>query len=331
MTNERKPIEFAGVFASHIREYVEWKHSLGYKFTIEAYMLRQFDTYCVNTKVETVALTSELMDNWLATKPNDKPSTRGSRLSTLKGFRDYLLGQGICVLWNPLPGHTGGRKTNKYVPYIFTHEEILRIFKAADNLSHTRWTAFDSMFPVILRILYGCGLRVSEAVSLRINNLDFGEKSLTVLASKFEKNRRIPMSQSLQKILERYLKSGICSIDTDGFLFPNQTDFHYSKRTVYDTFRKVLHTSGIPYQGKGKGPRLHDLRHTFAVHSLQNHIAAGYDSYTILPILASYLGHTDVSTTERYLRLTAEFYPDLLAKSDVIVKNIIPGVNTYEE
>ena len=85
-------------------------------------------------------------------------------------------------------------------------------------------------------------------------------------------------------------------------------------------------SAGISHGGRGNGPRVHDFRHTFAVHSLQRCDQCGIDTYVFLPILAAYLGHTKTTTTEKYLRLTSETFPDLLHKSEAISNSIIPEV-----
>lgn len=323
-------LEFNSVFSEHIKNYLELQTSLGYKYTIEGYMIRQFDRFCSRSGISDAVLSGELVEKWLATKPDDSAATRGGRLCVLKGFRDYLENQGVAVYWSPSPGYSKGREKAVYVPYIFTRSEMLRFFSGADKMPQKRGSSFSEMFPIVIRILYGCGLRVSEALSLRICDVNFADKCITVLDSKFEKSRKIPISDSLETVLKNYIAKGLCGIDEEGFLFPSKDGSHYSKRTVYDNFRQILKDSGIPYRGKGKGPRVHDLRHTFAVHSLQKQIDEGRDVYSILPVLSSYLGHVDVSSTEYYLRLTAEFFPELLAKSEAITTHVFPEVVVYE-
>ena len=85
-----------------------------------------------------------------------------------------------------------------------------------------------------------------------------------------------------------------------------------SPNTVYGRFRRILLESGIPYKGKGNGPRLHDLRHTFAVHTLQQWGTQEEDLTAMLPVLSVFMGHKSIAATSRYLRLTAEAYPDEL-------------------
>lgn len=227
------------------------------------------------------------------------------------------------IVWPPIFRYS--TNTEEFVPYIFTHNEIVSIFKAADELPIVPRTQFNIIFPAILRVMYGCGLRVSEALSLQNQDIDLITGVLTVQHSKFDNNRLVPISKSLQEYLTQYKIALKCSSACQ-FFFPNQKEQPYSTRTVYDKFRSVLWTAGISHGGRGKGPRVHDLRHTFAVHSLQKCEKNGIDTYVFLPILSAYLGHVQMTTTEKYLRLTSESFPDLLHKTETISNSIIPEV-----
>lgn len=107
------------------------------------------------------------------------------------------------------------------------------------------------------------------------------------------------------------------------FMAPDRTML--SPNTVYGRFRRLLWDGGIPYGGKGNGPRLHDLRHTFAVHTLQKWVQSGEDLTAMLPVLSVYMGHKSFRATAQYLRLTAEVYPDVVKQVEKTCAFIIPG------
>lgn len=113
-------------------------------------------------------------------------------------------------------------------------------------------------------------------------------------------------------------------------MFQNNKGTPLSANTVYDWFRLALWKADIPHKGRGKGPRLHDLRHTFAVHSLQAAVASETDPNAFLPLLSTYLGHKTLSATERYLRLTAKAFPTVIHDMDRLMDSVIPGVIDYE-
>ena len=191
---------------------------------------------------------------------------------------------------------------------------------------------FNVVFPTVIRILYGCGLRISEALALRVEDVDLENGFIFVNAGKFGKDRKIPISKSLLQRLRKYYKENVdfIGVTSDNWFFPNAKGECYSQRTVYDKFRQILWIAGISHQGKGKGPRVHDLRHTFAVHALQQNIEQGKDIYTSLTGLMVYLGHGKITSTEYYLRLTAELFPDFLKRADKVCARAIPEVVCYE-
>lgn len=329
----RKPkYEFQSVFAPFIYDYLEIKDATGQKYTSPGNILRQFDRYCSLNGVEEPNLTEVIVNDWLSTKTGEKNSTHSTRISVLRCFSKYLSASGNIISWNPYPGYTS--RVSKYVPYIFCKDEMLQIFASADLMPVSCGRSrFHFAFPIILRVLYGCGLRVSEALKLTIRDVDLENGFISVRSAKFDKQRRIPISKSLLIALRNYMVKNqeLIGVDAYGFFFPNANGECYSQRTVYDKFRTILWQSGIPHQGKGKGPRVHDLRHTFAVHSLQQNIKQGKDMYVSLTILMTYLGHSKLSSTEYYLRLTAEVFPDFLQKSDTVCAVAIPEVINHEK
>lgn len=332
MMPHKPTYEFHSVFAPSIREYLAIKEALGEKITLSGNTLRQFDRYCSSIGLEYAALTTELAENWLLTKAGEKPATRAHRISVLWCFARHFSANGGDVTWRPTPGYAG--RIQRYVPYIYTKEEIKRIFVAADAMPESYGKSrFNAVFPAVVRTLYGCGLRVSEVLALRVKDVDLENGFIFVRAGKFGKDRKLPISDSLLQYLKGYYKANADFIDVvaDGWFFPNAKGECYSQRTVYDKFRQILWIAGISHQGKGKGPRVHDLRHTFAVHALQQNVDQGKDIYTSLTGLMVYLGHGKITSTEYYLRLTAEVFSDFLERADKVCAKAIPEVVCYEE
>jgi len=138
----------------------------------------------------------------------------------------------------------------------------------------------------------------------------------------------IPLSESLLKLLRNYRDNTAYWLCDDDFFFPAPDRTILSPNTVYQRFRKVLWSAGIPYNGKGNGPRLHDIRHTFAVHTLQKWVETGEDLTAMLPVLSVFMGHKSMRATSRYLRLTAEVYPDVVRQVENTCAYVIPGGET---
>ena len=178
---------------------------------------------------------------------------------------------------------------------------------------------------VLLRLLYGCGLRVSEAVGLLCRDADLEKGILTIREAKNGRDRLIPVSESLLKRMRTYRNDTAYWLRENDFFFPAPDRTILSPNTVYHRFRKILWDAGIPYNGKGNGPRLHDIRHTFAVHTLQKWVEQGEDLTSMLPVLSVFMGHKSMRATSQYLRLTAELYPNVVRQVETSCAYVIPG------
>jgi len=209
------------------------------------------------------------------------------------------------------------------------------IYNAADALVTPGKVMRSIIFiiPALIRLLYGTGIRVGEALSLQNKDINPIENYIIIKDSKNGYQRMIPISESLSSVCQDYInyrkKLPVLQSDNSPFFISlNGSVCKYN--TVYSNFRFLLKTAGIPFIGNGHGPRIHDIRHTFACHALAKMAEYGIDLYTSLPVISTYLGHQSLSSTNGYVRLTAAMYPDLLKDVDMICLNVFPNVKTYE-
>ena len=140
------------------------------------------------------------------------------------------------------------------------------------------------------------------------------------------------MSGALEEVLKQYLqyrnRMPIPQIkDTNGYFFVSANGTNCLQGSIYTWFRKALAISGIPHIGDHQGPRVHDLRHTFAVHALVQMAKSGLDLYYSLPLISTFLGHKSLGATDHYVRLTAEMYPDLLKDEKGVCAYVFPKYN----
>lgn len=158
---------------------------------------------------------------------------------------------------------------------------------------------------------------------------------LIVRNSKNGLDRMVPISDSLAKVCKEYFEYRnrysklICNM-SDCF-FVNTDGSVCNLATVYKWFRKILHEVGISHGGRGIGPRVHDLRHTFACHSLAEMAEKGLDLYYSLPILSTYLGHRSLAATDGYIRLTAQMYPDIALKINGLASDLFPDILNLDD
>lgn len=321
-------IIMTGVFAPLVEEFLTLKRAQGFKYYSEAKILRRFCEFSNEYQLETPVLTEQIVLDWIAPRKNEMPKSRMHRVSCINQFSKFLKQKGYTA-YTP-PSQCNWNKST-FVPYIFTHDEINAIFQACDNIKAVSQAKhMHKSLPVLFRLLYSCGLRISEAVNLQCKDVDLSEGILLLRNTKNEQDRLVPMSQTLLQHFKYYRENVIPWATEDDFFFMAPDRSILSPMTVYGRFRRILKVAGISYLGKGNGPRLHDLRHTFAVHTLQNWVKQGEDLTSMLPILSAYMGHKSFNATSRYLRLTAEVYPEVVKQVENICSFAIPEVNINE-
>jgi integrase/recombinase XerD len=179
------------------------------------------------------------------------------------------------------------------------------------------------VMPELFRLLYGCGFRVGEVLKLRVRDVDLQKGIITVRQAKYRKDRLVPPALSLMNRLRKFAEY-FGNRPPEAFFFPGASGSAMALRTVYTVFRKLLMQCGIAHAGRGRGPRIHDFRHLFAVHTLRRWYRTGEDLDAKLPLLATYLGHQHLSGTQYYLHLTAELFPEITARLDANFGEVIP-------
>lgn len=314
---------FEGVFAELLTSFIVFKRSLGYKYEAEASELCRFAKFSTTLELDEPKLTKEIVHFWCTKRPNEGDKNNRRRICTLRQFALYLNSINYEAYIAPPASNT---RHYTYIPYIFTHSEIKRIFANSDRLCPRRFSTLPIVIPVILRTLYSCGLRISEAVNLHNRHVDLQEGIIEIKDSKFGKDRLVPMSQSMVNICRQYYQVLHKHSSIDDYFFMKADGDPVTRDNVYRRFREILWESGISHRGKGSGPRLHDLRHTYAVHSLKRAVDSGVDVYCALPILSTFLGHASVEATSQYVRLTANAFPAIRATLDYNCGHVIPEV-----
>jgi integrase/recombinase XerD len=319
-----------GIYASYIRNFINMKRSLGFKYENQEHILLQFDRFTLEKGETKVGISKELADKWCERVSNESDGSRYFRCVCISQLSSYLCNLGIRSYIPRLPPFQ-----STFTPYIYSKKEIASIFNAADSLiTSGRWmNSIIFIVPTLLRLLYGTGIRIGEALSLQNKDVKLKENQKLVKDSKNGKQRIIHISESLSEVCQDYInhrkKLPVLQSDDSPF-FISLNGFVCIYRTVYRYFRIVLKAAGIPYTGNHCGPRIHDIRHTAACHALAKMAESGVDLYASLPILSTYLGHQSLDATNGYVRLTATMYPDLLKDVDMICLNVFPNIENYE-
>ena len=318
---------FWGIYASYIDQFITFKRGLGFKYKTEEIVLSIFDRFTIERGEVTVGITKSLADAWINLNPNESDSYKFHRTVCLNQLASFLCKTGIRSYIAKLP-----QCKNSFTPYIYSRDEVNVIFNACDSLRLLKGlSSIIIIIPALIRLLYATGLRISEALSLKNNDINLKDNYLIVKDSKNGKERMIPFSDSLSTVCKDYISQRNLIpakiTGTDPFFVSLQGKTCNSK-VVGKWFKRALRIAGIPRNDHG--PRLHDFRHTFSVHSLAQMAESGIDLYCALPVLSTYLGHQSLEATNQYVRLTAEMYPGLLKDADLVCLNVFPNIARHE-
>lgn len=324
MATPRKPATFTGnsPLAPLMAQLVQEKRACGYRYDEYVSNLRRLDTYLSRQGLQQVELLKAVFSPWLAKQAHESGKTQGVRIHVVRQLALYMNRLGLPA---DLPDpRTGAKQSKSFVARILTHDEVRRLLDAADQIKPMASTHLRHLvLPELLRVLYGCGLRLEEALSLRIRDVDLIQGVLHINDTKFRKDRLVPPARPLIARLQKYAAT-LGPLPADAYFFPSPRGGALHSSGVYRNYRELLHRCHIGHGGRGQGPRLHDLRHTFAVHTLLRWYREGADLQARLPVLATYLGHASIDGTQDYLQMTAELYPEIVSRSDAAFSEVIP-------
>ena len=322
---------FISGFASDIEAFIKLKHGLGNIYYSPSIVLKSFDNFCYENFKNKDILSKDIVMAWykLGVDKHLTPKTLRLNMTPISHLAKYQCDKGEKAYIFPtktLPPEKG------YTPHIYSREELIRFFNVTDNCHITPQNPNRHLImPVFFRLLYSCGLRVSEATNLLTDNVDLESGILKIMDSKNDGERLVPLSKDIHERIIKYYELVHCN-KHHKYFFPSKTDDPIKYMNIYGNFRRFLRNAEISHGGKNHQIRIHDFRHTFAVHCLRNWVLEGRDLNTCYPYLKAYMGHTLFRYTAYYLRITAEIYPMIEETLEKYYPDIIPfsGGEEYE-
>jgi integrase len=311
-------------FALIVDEYIEEKRAVGYSYVKAARGLKEVVALHERMECDGPSLPKALAEAFMERRPNEKESTRLNRASIIRGLGEYMARMGYQAYI--APRKQGWVRRESYQPYIFTDGEIRRLFLATETACPMIRDFRRAQYVLAFWLLYSTGMRVGEVCNLKKCDVDLDEGMITVRHAKNDKDRKVPVCASVLKRLRNYWdKMSLEAFWSKGIsLFAQPGGGALTQRSVYTFFRQCLWAAKISHGGKGKGPRVHDIRFTYSCHKLREWVRSGADINALLPYLATYMGHADTRCTEYYLRLTADLYPTITAMVEVSCSWMIP-------
>jgi integrase/recombinase XerD len=286
-----------------VREYVALRRALGYKLRTFDARLNEFVAFLKARKAEYI--TAALAVAWALESSQGRGNSASARLRIVRGFAVHLSASDSRTQIPPAGAIP--RPAVAIRPYIFTEDEILRLMQAARKLFSPRKLRCHT-YHCLIGLLAATGMRSGEAVRLRTEDVDLSQRLLTIRDTKFGKSRLVPIHATTAAALAAY------AARRDTFLgktcvptfFISERRRPLSESALHAAFRAICRAAGIANATTGRNPRMHDLRHRFAVHTLLGWYRRGADVERKLPVLSTFLGHGHIEDTYWYLSSTPE-------------------------
>ncbi len=256
-------LNFNSQFSDYFCSFILEKRGLGCKYETEAAALRLFDRYVCESGYVGTEISKALFENWTNRRPYEREKTCENRTHILAQFCKYVIRMGGQAYISPSVQRL--HRDISYRPYIFANEELRRFLESTKRMSGSpqRKTVFYMLFSLLICT----GLRISETMRLKWTDIDWGSVPMmvSIIGAKFDKDRAIPLADGLSQQLKKYREEMSLLFPNCEYLFPLRHYVPYSQNQVYITFRRILWDAGISHGGRGKGPRIHDFRHTYAI------------------------------------------------------------------
>lgn len=284
-------------------DYLAVRRALGFKLTRDGLLLDQFVSFCQSRGA--VLVTSELALAWVNAPHNASPAWLSMRLSVVRSFTSWLQATDSATEVPPLGWLPPRRRTN---PYLYSDAEIAALLTVARR---ARWPLSAATYETLIGLLVVTGLRIREAIRLDRVDVSFTEGLLTIRNSKFGQSRQVPIHPTTIRALRAYLarRAALSPIPGESGLFVHPAGNRITYPSVQYMFHVLVRRAGLAPRSPQCRPTIHGLRHSFAVNTLVRWYRDGTDVQARLPLLSTWLGHTDPKWTYWYLSAS----PELLA------------------
>lgn len=310
---------FKSIFKGELNYFIKYKRSLGLKYQKEILRLRYIDNILYNLKIKSKEITKDTF--YILTERKNKQGENYARqYGVTKDFCKFLISNEYKNIYYE---EKKINVINNYKPVIFNDEEIKVLFQTMDDYKEKyngkKYYQLYYTYSVLFRLLYACGLRISEVIKININDINFEENAINIIDSKKHISRLIVFSVSIKKCLEDYIK--LFNIN-EGLLFRNSKNKIIDGNLLRKFYRKILKKSNLDDKS-----HLHDLRHCFCNKAFNQMIEKGYDENVVIVYLYKYMGHKSIHETEYYLHFTDYNKNKIIETNDIFSKNLYEGVD----
>ena len=310
---------FKSIFQNELNYFIKYKRSLGLKYEKEISRLRYIDNILYNLNIKSKKITKEVFYK-LTERNNMHGENYARQYGVTKDFCKFLISNGYKNIYYE---NKKFNVINNYKPVIFSDDEIILLFRTMDEYKNQyidkKYYKLYYSYSILFRLLYACGLRVSEVVKITISDIHFSENTINIIDSKRHISRLIVFSNSMKICLENYTK--LFNIK-NGLLFKNSRNKMISCESIRRYYDKILKSCNLNNKS-----RVHDLRHCFCNEALNQMLEKGYDENVVIVYLYKYMGHKTIVETEYYLHFTDYNKKKLIETNDTFSKSLYEGVD----
>jgi len=315
-------LNFKSVFKNELIYFIKYKRSQGLSYQNEVYRLKKIDNVLCELKLSKKEINKDTFDNLTKISTNVNNYNYARQYSVTKDFCIYLISCGYKKIYYE---EKRFKIINNYKPTIFNKQELKKLFNEMDNYKYQndeKKYLLNYTYSIIFRLIYACGLRISEAIGITINNIEFDKNTIAIIDSKKHCSRLIVFSNSLKQCLIDYIK--LCNVE-NGLLFKNLQGNAINKTALRDYYKKILKKANLNLTA-----HIHDLRHCFANDAFNQMLEKGYDENVVIIYLFKYMGHKSIRETEYYLHFTDYNRNKILLLNDKFSKELYKGVDFSE-
>ena len=318
-------IVFSSSIAPALSDFLAQKRSLGYKYKAEEYVLHTLDRFWHDNNGNNTDITEKNLEGWMQKKETETVASRSNRVSVLRQFTLYLNGIGEHAF---IP-------MDKYIKshpvfHVLSMTEIQELFQAIDTYAHRRRqssevTRMIQEYKILFRLILCTGLRKSEALGLRLQDVNLSENTVSIYQGKMRKDRLVYMSSDMSELISDYLEYLFRQIGNEPlWLFPSVDPAKHMSGGCAHRFRDFWNMTPSALNCE-KAPTIHSLRHTYVVMRMNQWMESGYDLRVMMPYLSRQLGHVSVDETFYYYHQVIDAHR-IIRQKDSLASLVLPEV-----
>lgn len=311
--------QFKSIFNKEFCYFIKYKRSLGLKYEQEVNRLKKIDLILFKLKLKSKKIDKKTFDK-LVERNNKNNSNYARQYGITKDFCKYLINSGYKNIYYE---EIKIKVINNYKPVLFNDKEIILLFKTMDSYTNdnkNKWYyKLYYTYSILFRLIYSCGLRISEAINISINNVDLQGNIINIVNSKNIVSRIVVLSESMKQCLIEYINKFDIN---NGYLFSNHKNTKINDHALEKFYKKILNMACL-----NSNSHVHDLRHVFANHALNQMLEKGYSENVVIVYLSKFLGHKSIYETEYYLHFTDFNKKKIIDNNDNFSKNLYEGVD----